>query len=277
MRYRYRCRYRYRYISTSQGSCWGVVWRCMFATQTKQSRQGVVCQVRSVLLSWPVFRILVRMPQWRGEEYCTEGCRVVWRKANEQDCERNTEKHFSVKTRQISVRFIRSYFSLQLSFILFYSVSRTWAKKDSMDYRHVDISEHRWTILPVCYCCFSSNQLFGIFVLFRWRRLRFTKVLVSLIDILSYLICTWQVRSAFAKILVFLAHYSRQDGPCWPYPEGSKQESGRFIVILLNTRSLDNADLEFWLAWPSWYMIHYIMLYRCANCKCQLFCFYKVK
>lgn len=33
-----------------------------------------------------------------------------------------------------------------------------------------------------------------------------------------------EVRNVFAKILVFLAHYSRQDGPCCPYPENSKQE-----------------------------------------------------
>lgn len=34
-----------------------------------------------------------------------------------------------------------------------------------------------------------------------------------------------EVRSAFAKILVFLAHFSRQDGPCYPYPDDNKQES----------------------------------------------------
>lgn len=33
------------------------------------------------------------------------------------------------------------------------------------------------------------------------------------------------MRSAFAKILVFLAHFSRQDGACWPYPEGSTLET----------------------------------------------------
>ena len=35
------------------------------------------------------------------------------------------------------------------------------------------------------------------------------------------------MRSAFAKILVFLAHFSRQDGACWPYPEGTTLETGK--------------------------------------------------
>ncbi|CAH3106557.1 unnamed protein product [Porites lobata] len=34
-----------------------------------------------------------------------------------------------------------------------------------------------------------------------------------------------EVRSAFAKTLVFLAHFSRQDGPCSPYPESIRHET----------------------------------------------------
>ena len=49
------------------------------------------------------------------------------------------------------------------------------------------------------------------------------------------------------------------------------------------TKSLDNAILELWLAWPSWYMSHYTMLSKYGNCtrllkiknKLKIGCFYK--
>ena len=42
--------------------------------------------------------------------------------------------------------------------------------------------------------------------------------------------------------------------------------------LFLKTESLDNAILELWLAWPSWYMSHYTMLskYMYGNCMRRL-------
>ncbi|XP_068731970.1 ubiquitin carboxyl-terminal hydrolase 9X-like isoform X1 [Montipora capricornis] len=62
----------------------------------------------------------------------------------------------------------------------------------------------------------SVREWFAKFVLFSYPD-RFSEYLLE---------CpSGEVRSAFAKILVFLAHFSRQDGPCWPYPEGSTPET----------------------------------------------------
>ena len=35
---------------------------------------------------------------------------------------------------------------------------------------------------------------------------------------------------------------------------------------IYKTKSLDNANLELWLAWPSWYMSHYTMLSKYGKC-----------
>jgi len=62
----------------------------------------------------------------------------------------------------------------------------------------------------------SVREWFAKFVLFSFPD-RFSEYLLE---------CpSGEVRSAFAKILVFLAHFSRQDGACWPYPEGSTLET----------------------------------------------------
>ena len=34
---------------------------------------------------------------------------------------------------------------------------------------------------------------------------------------------------------MFLAHFSRQDGPCSPYPESIRHETGTFTWFLINT------------------------------------------
>ncbi|XP_078379070.1 ubiquitin carboxyl-terminal hydrolase 9X-like isoform X2 [Oculina patagonica] len=62
----------------------------------------------------------------------------------------------------------------------------------------------------------AVREWFAKFVLFSYPD-RFSEYLLE---------CpSGEVRNFFAKVLVFLAHFSRQDGPCCPYPEDSKQES----------------------------------------------------